>query len=88
MKICEGFELVNVADEHIVVPIGEKAESFMGVVVINDAVAFLLENMKNNQTIDELVSSLTEHYDVERDRAYEDITSMLDTLYSIGLICE
>ncbi len=88
MKICDDFEIINVAGEYMAVPIGEKAESIKGLVVLNEATAFLLENMKNSISIDELVSLLTERYDVSRERAQQDITDILTTLLEIGLVAE
>ncbi len=88
MKLCKDFELVSIAEEYMVVPVGDKAESFNGVVVLNDEVAFLLKNMQENQTIEDLVGLLTQHYEVETDRAYKDIADTINTLYSMGIISE
>ena len=88
MKICEGFEVVNVAEEYIAVPVGEKVQSFCGMVVLNEASAFLLEKMQNSVTVEELVDILMERYDVGYDIAYEDIKNMLSELIEIGLISE
>ena len=86
MKICDGFELVNIAEEYLVVPTGKRAESFIGVVVLNEASAFLFENMQKNLSVEELVSLLTEHYDLKKKKALEDISDMLDKFQKIGLI--
>lgn len=88
MKMSEGFELVNIAEEHLVVPVGEKADKVKGLIVVSPAAAFLLGKMKKDLTIDELVSLLTDHYNVSMDKAREDIIEMVDTLRSMGLIID
>ena len=88
MKTTKDFEMVNIADEHMIIPIGEKAETVKGMFVLSDAAAFLIENMREDKTKEELISLLVEHYDVDRDVAGEDIAQMLRELQSFGLICE
>ena len=88
MKMSEGFELVNIAEEHLVVPVGEKADKLKGLIVLSPAAAFLLEKMKKDLTIDDLVSLLTNRYDVNIDKAQKDINEMVDTLRSLGLLTD
>lgn len=88
MNISDGFELIDIAGEYIAVPVGKRAESFQGVVVLAEAAAFLLEHMKKNMTIDELVELLVNNYDVNRERALIDISEMLKSLKDMGLITD
>ena len=88
MKMCDDFELVDVADEYMAIPVGEKADSVKGMFVLNDAAAFLLENMRENKSKEELVSLLIKYYDVDREKASADITEMLDEMKATGLICD
>ena len=86
MKMRDGFEIVNIAEEYMVVPVGEKAEEFKGMVVLNAAAAFLLDKMHDDLNRDELVALLMERYDVDADKANKDVLEMLQTMYSLGLI--
>ena len=88
MKINDNFELVDIAEEHIVVPIGDRARDVQGVFVLNEAASFLLEHMRQNQTMDELVNLLIENYNVDREKACYDITKMLFDLQKYGLSSE
>ena len=88
MKLSDGFELVNIAEENIAVPVGYMTEKFQGVVVLNEAAAFLLENMKQSVTIDDLVRLLIKHYDVDHNRACEDVNRMIGELRQIGLVLD
>ena len=88
MKLCNGFEIVNIADENLLVSVGERSKDFHGVVILSGAAAFLLEKLKGSLTIDELVNFLTEKYDVNEEIAYRDIKEMTRTLLKLGVISD
>ena len=88
MKVCDGFEVVNIADEYLAVPIGDKTKSFQGIVILNEAAALLLDTMKQTVSEDELVIKLKAHYDVEDDVASRDVREMLVKLTELGLISD
>ena len=86
MRFKDGFEIVHVAEEHILVPVGEQQGSFKGVIVLNEAAAFLLEEMKRDITVDEMVQLLISQYDVDENTAKKDIARMLDLIKEHGLL--
>ena len=86
MKMLPGFEIISIAEEYIVVPIGENTKRLRGIVVLNEAAAILLEKMKEDVSLEELVLYLMDHYVVEKNKARRDIEEMLDTLQSIGIV--
>ncbi len=86
MKMLPGFEIISIAEEYIVVPVGENTKRLKGIVVLNEAAAILLEKMKRNVSIEELVRYLMDHYIVDENKAFKDIEEMLDTLRSIGIV--
>lgn len=86
MKVVSGFEIIEIANEYIAVPIGEKADDFHGVVALNEATAFLLKQMEREQTLDDLVFILRSEYEVDETRARNDIGDMVENLFNIGLI--
>ena len=86
MKFIDGFEIVHIADEHIAVPVGEQKDCCQGVIVLNEAAAFLLEEMKHEITIDDLIQKLISKYDVDETNAKDDITKMVESLNELGLI--
>ncbi len=88
MKMKSNFEIVEVADEYLAVPVGEEAEFFHGIVAMSEAAAFLLNKMRQNRTEEELVTLLMDEYDTERWIADKDVNNMITTLLQIGLIEE
>ena len=88
MKLENGFEIVNVVDDYMLVPVGEKMEHFNGTVVLNEVSAFLLEKMKNDVTKEELIGYIMEEYDVDKERAKMDVENVLKEMIEIGIIHE
>ena len=73
MKMLPGFEIISIAEEYIVVPVGENTKRLRGIVVLNEAAAILLEKMKKDVSIEELVLYLMDHYIVDKNKANKDI---------------
>lgn len=88
MKMVNGFEIVSVADDHMLVPVGDQMEQFNGTVVLNDVSAFLLEKMRNDVTEEELVNYVLEEFDVDRERAETDVKNVLKEMIEIGIVHE
>ncbi len=88
MKIKSGFEIVNVADDYMLVPVGDQMEQFSGTVVLNEVSAFLLGLMKNDISKEELIKALTAEYDVDEDTARADVDKTLEKMIEIGIIYE
>lgn len=88
MKLANGFEIVNVVDDYMLVPVGEEMEKFNGTVVLNEVSAFLLEKMKNDVTEAELVKYLMEEYDVDKSQAQTDVENVLKEMIKIGIVHE
>lgn len=82
------FKVVNVADEYLVIPVGEQKLSFSGTVCLNEATAFLLEQMKTPKTEQELVQLLTAEYDVDPEPAENDIRETMQRLIAYGVVSQ
>ena len=86
MKIKDQYILKKIAGKNIVVPIKEEAVNFNGIITLNETSTFLFEKLKNEITIDELVSLMVNRYDVEEKIARKDIIEFIDILTKKGLI--
>ena len=88
MKLKPEFEIVKVADDYTLIPLGEQMEQFNGTVVLNEVSAFLLNLMKNDVSKEELVRALTAEYEVDDETAQADIEEALAKMTEIGIIYE
>ncbi len=78
MKIKEGYILRNVAGSFVVVPIGEAVSEFNGMMNLNDTGAFLFEKLIEGISRDDLISALTDEYDVDAKTASKDVDAFIE----------
>ena len=88
MKIKSGFELVNIAGDYMLIPIGEEVDDFNGALVLNEVAAFLLDKLKSDIEREDLVQLLINEYDVERITAQSDVDKVLNELIKMGVVYE
>lgn len=88
MVLRHGFEIVNVADEWLIIPVGDTSISFNGVVVLNEATAFLLNQLTTPKSEEELTAILMDEYEVDEETAKKDIQKTFMELIEIGVVSE
>lgn len=86
MKKKTTFQIVDVADEHLAVPVGSESQSFQGVAILSEPAAFLLRHMEQAKTRDELVALLVSAYEVDAETASADVDRFLLELADLGMI--
>lgn len=85
MRIKEGFLLRQVAGNCVVVPIGEEAVEFNGVITINETGKFIWELMSEGIEKEELLAKFMAEYNVSEEDAKEDIRAFIQTLLDNGI---
>lgn len=88
MKIRNGYVLNDIADQKIVVAVGEEALRFSGVIKLNTTGAFLWNRLEKPCTAEELVQAVAENYEVSREQASQDVKAFLDILQNAGILEE
>lgn len=88
MKIKSGFMLRTVADNYIVVPVGEASKQFNGMITLNETSAFLWNFLMKGTTEEKLVDELMKTYDVSREIAIKDVKSFIYELEKINVLDE
>lgn len=90
MKIKDGFVLEEVGGAYIAVAVGERVQSFNGMVKLNSTGAFLWNVLKdNNLTREELVTEVVKAYDgVTAEEVLPGIAAFEEKLRSAGIIEE
>ena len=86
MRIKDGYMLSNVAGKYIVVPIGNEAIDFNGVITTNESGAFLWKCLEKDITEKELLDALLNEYDIEEETALADITDFINKLTEAELL--
>ena len=86
MKIKQGFVLRELGDASVVVAIGKQAESFSGIITLNESAKVLWQALEGGADMEGLVKSLTDVYEVEEAKARESCEKFVAKLESAGII--
>lgn len=86
MKRNENFLLRDVAGTLVIVPVGAAVTAFPGMITLNDTAAYLWELLKDEQTVESLVASLMDRYEVDAQKATEDVKAFVKQLKPTGAI--
>lgn len=88
MKVSEDFMMREIAGEHILVPVGASAAKFNGLITMNEVGKYIVEQLAEEHTVQELVDKITAEYDVTAQNALTDAEAFLDQLREVGALVE
>ena len=85
MKIYEGFELMDVCGEAVVVAHGKQNIDFSKIISLNESAAYLWRNVLGKEFDALLAKLLTEEYEVDEATALADAQKVLTDWHAAGL---
>ena len=77
MKIKPGYLLRTVAGQHVVVPVGEQAVNFNGIITLNGSGKTLWELLVAGATKEQLIDGLLKRYEVSKIEAEADVEQFI-----------
>ena len=87
MKLLQGLLLHDTPDGTIAVATGEAAKVLNGMIRLSDTAAFILRQMENETTEEQIVEALLANYTgVDADKARADVRDVIARLDQVGLI--
>ena len=86
MRIKKDFILRQVADTHVVLPIGSATVNFNGMITLNESGVMLWRKLEEGATREKLAELLTAEYSVSLEEALEDVDEFVATLDRAGSI--
>lgn len=86
MRIAKGFNLMNIAEQNIIVPVGIKNVNFNKMVSLNNSGAFLWRQLQEDKSEEVLLQAMLEEYDIDEKTAAEDIDRFLVKLRDAGVL--
>ena len=86
MKLKDGVIFTKVADETIVVTVGEAANAFRGMIKLNATGAFIAENMQKDFDVAGLSEIVRKEYEIDEETAKKAVESVIEKFQSVGLI--
>lgn len=86
MKIKNDFLKRTIAGECVVVPVGNTALTFNGLISLNEVGEFLWDHLLEDTTFDQLIAEIMEEYDVEEETARQDALEFVNRLKAASII--
>lgn len=86
MKRKQGFEIVQIAGEYLLIPTDGVSACGGRTIVLNEVSAFVLNTLRVDTGKEVLVDALLREYDVPREVAQADLDRLLDTFWQLGLV--
>ena len=86
MKIKQDFIKREIAGDYILVPIGNTALNFNGLITMNDVGVFIWENLESVEGEDGLLKKILSEYEVDEQTAKADMEEFLDILRKADII--
>lgn len=86
MKLDPKFLTHETKGEHITV--STAGTKFNGLIRSNSTAAFIIEKLKSDTTQEQIVDSILEKYDADRQTVEKDVANVISSLRAIGAIIE
>lgn len=82
LKIRQGFLLRKMMNAHVAVAVGEAGEHFNGMIRLNDAGAYLWQEMQQGIDKEDLIKKMLSRYeDLDEKTARQDLDEFLSTVH-------
>ena len=86
MKAKYSFEIMELDDDQVAVPVGVGADGFQGVLRINETAAFILKLLEEDTTEERILDQIMEQYSGNRDEISEYIHEYIQILRQEGIV--
>ena len=86
MEIKKQVILRCVADEYMLIPVGETVFQYNGIFMMTESGKFLWENIEKGAEAEQLKQLLMDEYEIDYDVASADVDEFLEMLTSFGII--
>lgn len=77
MKVNDQMLLREIAGEYVLIPVGERNNTFCGIMSLNDSGLLLWRKLQQDCTEKDLVAAVLEEYDVDPQTAEQDVREFL-----------
>lgn len=88
MRISDQYMLRQVADEYLVIPVGEAALKVKGLIGLSESGSLLYRKLQGGCSEEELVRALLAEYDIDPETARADTGEFLDQMRRMGILIE
>ncbi len=86
MKAKYTFEIIEIDDQMMAVPVGEEADELHGILKLNQSAAAILELLKEETSEEEIVQKLLEKYESSEEDMRSYVHDYLAELEEAGIL--
>lgn len=86
MRISDQFMLRQVADEYLVIPVGEAALRVKGLIALSESGSLLYRRLQSGCSEEELVRALLAEYEIDGETARADTLQFLEQMRRLGIL--
>lgn len=86
MELKKEFMMRKIDDENLLIPIGDTASAFNGIVTLNEVGAFIWEKLPVCADEEALLRCVMEEYEVDEQTARADLSAFLKRFREAGFI--
>ena len=86
MKRKNEFIIRKVAQQYVIVAVGEESKRFNGMIKVNASGSFIWDLLENEIDIDTIVKSILVKYDIDEKTARADVDRFIGVLKDAGAI--
>lgn len=88
MRVSDQFILRTIADEHLLIPVGEAAIHVKGLIALSESGVLLYNKLETGCGKEDLVAALTAEYDVDEQEALQDTEAFLEQMRQLHILME
>ncbi|MBO7184387.1 MAG: PqqD family protein [Oscillospiraceae bacterium] len=88
MKLKYDFAVREIVGEYVMVPLGQGALEFSGMISTSETGALLVEALKQDVSREDLIHRILEEYDVDLQTANTDLDEFLNQLRKLNILIE
>lgn len=86
MKLKHTFEMMEIDEQQMAVPVGDGADAFHGILKLNQSAAAILNLLKEDTTEEEIVGKLKETYDSSEEEIRTYVHDYVEELKKAGFV--
>lgn len=86
MKLKKGIVLGNIDGQDFAIATGKLSQSVSGIINNNETANYIFKLLQKEQTVDSIVSAMTERYDASEDEIRADVIEIIAKLDEYGIL--
>lgn len=88
MRLISTFELMELDDHVVAIPVGGSNNAYNGIIKLNETAALIFKLLKDDTTENEIISVLSEEYDASEEMLASRVHKCIELFKAKGLLTE